>query len=150
MPEQTVAYALIPAEDAQSLPMPLHRLDRDQPDEDGIPARPVAVCTAPEGAACRLVCAEDCGAEWWPCGGYGYDYDADEEREPHPMRDGRYCNVVEYLNEENADDLLDEGWAGDAEACGYAGPISVRWSDGDKTYLWQPAPSAKTEYGATS
>lgn len=139
---------LIPAEVAQSLPMPLHRLDRDQPDEDGIPARPVAVCTAPEGAVCRLVCAEDCGAEAWPCG--GYDYDAGEELEPHPMRDGGYCNAAEYLNGDDADDLADDGWVGDPAAKGYAGPISVRWSGADETYLWQPAPSASGDSGASS
>lgn len=137
------ASALVPAEVAQSMPLPLHRLDRDAADEDGFPARPVAVCTASHGAVCRLVCAEDCGAEVWPCG--GYDYEADEERDAHPMRDGGYCNVVEYLNGDNPDDLLDEDWIGDASARGYAGPISVRWSSGDETYLWQPAPAAKAD-----
>lgn len=52
-------------------------------------------CRATEGAACRLVCAEDCGAETYPC--YSYDPATKEDRE-HAQKDGGFCNIAEWIN----------------------------------------------------
>jgi hypothetical protein len=136
---QTPVYEVVPAEVVATLPMPVHRLTRDA---DG---RSAAHCDAPSGAVCRMACAESCGAEVWPCG--GYDYDADAECEPHPMRDMGECNVVLYLNQENPDDLFTV--EGDPDARTYVGPIRVSW--GDDVYLWEPAEptAAKPEGGAS-
>jgi hypothetical protein len=111
----TGASAAIPAAEVAALPMPLHHLDRDG---DG---RSTARCDAPIGSVSRMGCAEECGAEVWPCG--GYDYEADVECEPHP------------------DDLFSV--EGDPEAGTYAGPIAVSWQD--DTYLWEPAEASSAK-----
>jgi hypothetical protein len=124
--------AVVSAEAAMALPMPLHQLVRD---ENG---RSRAACDAPVGSVCRMGCAEDCGAEVWPCG--GYDYEADRECEPHPMGDVGECNVVLYLNAENPDDLFSV--EGDPDARTYSGPIQVAWEN--DTYVWEPAEGSGT------
>ena len=118
-----------PAAEAIKLPMPLHHIEWTE-DE----SRPRFTCAAGVGAKCRLVCAEECGAESWPCG--RWDYDLDQERdEAHPMRDDGECHVALFL---------------DMDECDYSerhtGPITVWW-EGD-FYSWEPAPSF--DPGATS
>lgn len=116
------AYVLVPAEQAIKQPMPLHHIE--WPEDE---ARPRFTCSAEVGAKCRLVCAEDCGAEEWPCG--KWDYDRDEEREAHSMRDAGECHVVLFL------DLDDHDYSER-----HTGPIKVRW-EGD-FYSWEPPASA--------
>lgn len=132
MSETRGAYVLVPAEVAKGLPIPSHLLSRDE-------WRAEAICDAPDGSVCRLLCAEDCGAESWPCG--GYDYENDEEREPHPMRDGGYCNAVLFLNG-NGDATECAVDQDDPTARTYTGRINVSWSGADETYLWEPVTSA--------
>lgn len=74
-------------------------------DRDHVIAR--AVCTAPEGADCRLVCRYDCEA-WWierdqdgnPFHSFeAYDQTADDDiKIVHEVKDVGYCNVCDWLN----------------------------------------------------
>lgn len=129
---------LFSSAEAVAMTMPLHSLTRD---EDG---RPTVACSASEGAKCRLVCAEDCGAEAWPCG--GYDSETDAEKEPHPMRDGGYCIVTLFLEEDPDGCAV----AVDAPALRrYSGPIRVSWDD--DYYVWEPpVPTGASVPQATS
>jgi hypothetical protein len=124
-PQQSGAYAAIAADAAAALPMPLHHME--WPEEE---SRPRFTCSAEAGSRCRLVCAEDCGAEEWPCGRWDYDLDA-ERQEAHPMRDDGECHVVLFLDMDEHD-YCDR----------YSGLIKVRW-EGD-FYSWEP--HAKGDY----
>ena len=112
------------AEEVQRLPMPLHALARD---EDG---RATATCSAPIGSVCRLVCAESCDAESWPCG----RYDDDPDEQAHPMRDDGECHVVLFLQDDP--DGCAMSFVDDYE---YVGAITVEWN-GDY-YTWTAAAS---------
>lgn len=83
----------------------LHRIvwthDRDT-------VRPKVICTGPEGSTCRLTCADPtCADEEFngfhrdkdgnPFHTSGEDDDGNEI--VHPMKDGGFCNVCEFLNE---------------------------------------------------
>lgn len=70
--------------------------------------RPKVSCTGPENATCRLTCADpNCSAEEFdgfyrdadgnPFHANGEDDDGNEI--VHPMKDGGFCNVAEFLNE---------------------------------------------------
>lgn len=52
-------------------------------------------CRAAVGAPCRLVCAEDCGAETLPCfGRLGNE---------HELKDSGLCTTADWLNEDGAE-----------------------------------------------
>lgn len=70
--------------------------------------RPQVICTGPEGSTCRLTCSEaTCADEEFngfhrdkegnPFHTSGVDNDGNEI--VHPMEDGGFCNVREFLNE---------------------------------------------------
>jgi hypothetical protein len=115
------AAALVASAEAVALAMPLHHVE--WPEDE----RPRFTCDAPSGSKCRLSCAEDCGAEEWPCS--GWDDDKDAPTPDHPMTDSGECHVVLYLED-------DDGWW---EQDRYSGPIKVTW-DGDH-YDWEPVPT---------
>jgi hypothetical protein len=111
------AEGRVSSAEAVALVMPPHHVEWP---EDG---NPTFTCTAEVGARCRLACAEECGAEEWPCGRYDED---DQEQAAHPMQDSGECHVVLFLDS-------DDHWEQDR----YSGPIKVTW-DGDH-YDWEPA-----------
>ena len=115
---------ILPAAEAAALPWAVHHLTRDEYGEA------TATCDAPEGAKCRLTCAEDCGAETWPCGAW------DDDDQQHAMTDCGECHVVLYLNG-NCDASEYFTVEGDPLADTYVGPVTVTW-DGE-VYLWEPA-----------
>ena len=120
------APSKVEAETALTLPLPPHRIERDSEGYGRV------VCEGEPLSRCRLICAEDCGAEWWPCGG---DDDPTVDETYHRMRDGGYCHVVEYLSNDLAGLCADDQ---SPVAHTYAGPISVEWDSGDETYIWEP------------
>lgn len=77
----------------------------------------VVTCAAPEGAECRLICAQGC--ESWPC-----------DIEGHSLVDSGACNAIEWLGM-NAE--LAESYVGDAHAL-TDGVIIPHWT-GDG-YTW--------------
>lgn len=84
-------------------------------------------CHAPEGAFCRLVCAEGCGSEVYPCS----TWDDDTNRLiHHKLTDAGYCNVIPFLE---ADELT-EFYGGD-QAPLVSGPIEVEWEG--EGYAWR-------------
>lgn len=99
--------------EAVALTMPLHYVE--WPEDEN----PTFTCTAEVGAKCRLVCAEDCDAESWPC---GHDEATDE---PHAMKDSGECHVLLFLAE-------DDHYEHDR----YSGPIKVTWEA--DYYDWEP------------
>jgi len=108
--------------------MPLHRVTWTIDAGDGVLGE--FTCDAPPLSACRLVCAEDCGAEQWPCGGGEVDY--------HRMRDGGECQVVLFLDG-GARDSYDP----DAPTMPVrSGPVEVRWLD--DYYAWSYAADGST------
>lgn len=92
-------------------------------------------CQAPEGAPCRLVCAEGC-AEDYLCGSY-----ADDNEEiliPHALIDGGSCNAVDWIeNSDGADECC--LWEGKVPVSDGM-PIDMVW--GGNFYQWKPASSA--------
>ena len=86
-------------------------------------------CESPEGAMCRLECAEACGADEYPC----FSEDEDGTQRAHKLKDSGHCNAELFINE------------GDIEACNdmdeeplWDGmPVEVEW-DGDG-YVWRGA-----------
>jgi hypothetical protein len=104
--------------EAVAMTMPLHHVEWP---EDG---NPTFTCDAPVGSPCRLECAENCGAEEWPCN--TWDEDADEPGRAHDMTDAGECHVVLFLDN---DDHSDQDR--------YSGPITVEWA-GDY-YEWEKA-----------
>lgn len=89
MPEPTTT--LVASADAVDMPMPLHQLTMNDA------GQPHWTCDAPFGSRCRLSCAEDCGAEQWPCN--SYDDEGEEIKPAHPMEDSGGCHVVLYLEQ---------------------------------------------------
>jgi hypothetical protein len=81
-------------------------------------------CQAPEGADCRVECAETCGAESWPC----YDDEGLPEQREHPRKDSGECQVIIWLEDDGI-----ENHVAKSEVLREA-PIFVRWT-GDG-YQW--------------
>ena len=100
--------------------MTLHHAVSWQVDTEWVDA--TFTCDAPEGADCRLVCAEECGADFWPC--HSYDEDGDNERE-HRRVDGGSCLAVDCLKNEEGPDSYDREAP---RAPLRSGPIVVRWT----------------------
>jgi hypothetical protein len=119
---------LVASAAAVDLPMPLHQLDVD---DDGH-AR--WTCDAPEGSRCRLVCAEDCGAEQWPCN--SYDDQGEEIQPAHPMRDSGECHVVLFLG---LGDPMESYEGGEEPFDLRSGPVKAEW-EGDY-YGWEYEPA---------
>jgi len=98
--------------------MPLHWIDWRVSDGS---VRAAFSCFAPPMSRCRLECAEDCGAEGWPC---GYDQD-------HRMRDSGECHALLFLDQVYAEESYDPDAA---PVPVHDGLVQVRW-DGD-CYVW--------------
>jgi hypothetical protein len=88
----------------------------------------VLICEAPEGDICRLACAEECGAEAWPC----FTYNDDGSEREHDMKGGGHCNAVLFIEQ----DSLEVSHGHGSEPL-RSGPVNV-WFDGD-SYLWKYA-----------
>lgn len=95
-------------------------------DEDSLCLR--IECLASEGADCRLVCAEDCGAETYPC----YSHDGDDG-DAHAQKDGGFCNIAEWIN----GDCPSTTHQRITEPVGDGIPIITEW-EGDY-YSWRGA-----------
>ena len=104
-----------------------------------------ATCTAAEGATCRLTCADpDCVDEEFtgfdrdqsgnPFHTSGEDDDGNEIF--HPMKDGGFCNVCEFLN--GGDCIEEEAVDTPSFVIGVV-PIEPVW-EGDY-YAWKRAES---------
>lgn len=104
------------------------------------------VCREPEGANCRLMCAENCGAETYPCGGYVGDPGREENYREHELVDYGACNAAEWIN----------FGSGPEECCGVTTefpvsdgmPIEVIWF-GD-CYEWEPVAQITKDVEATT
>jgi hypothetical protein len=86
-------------------------------------------CHAPEGAFCRLTCAEGCGSETYPCG--TWDDDAGRLIH-HQLTDSGECNVIPFLE---ADELTEFYGGGQPETPLVSGPIEVEWEG--EGYAWR-------------
>lgn len=86
-------------------------------------------CASGEGSWCRLACAEECGAETWPCESWEDGTDGPRE---HVMRDGGHCGVLPFFDE--GDEAMAELYDGKSHAL-VSGPVQIRW-DG-ATYRWR-------------
>jgi hypothetical protein len=98
-----------------------HRVDWYVETED---VRGEITCTAPEGAACRQVCAADP-----PCQEVCVGEDP-ETGEEHPMQDSGYCNDREWMSSEDAAFY----YAGE-RAPAVSGPIVTYWHP-DEHMVW--------------
>lgn len=86
-------------------------------------------CTAAVGAFCRLSCAEECGAEEWPC----YSFEGANEnlqQRQHALVDCGHCHAVVFLENESAE----ETYAG-LGATAVSGAIVIHWNG--LGYMWR-------------
>lgn len=120
--------------EARAKPMPLHHIEWDV----GTVTTATFTCDAPEGSLCRLTCAEDCGAETWPCG-----RDDEWDRGGHDMIDAGHCQVLPWLEAVDWDETFEDGAPDRPHPHNHLpyADIAVRW-DGDG-YVWRyPDPAA--------
>lgn len=82
-------------------------------------------CVADVGGFCRLSCAEECGAESWPC----VSWDDDGPRE-HAMVDCGHCHALLFMEDLNAEESYDG-----PSRVAVSGPVLIEWT-GD-TYVWR-------------
>lgn len=128
MTAETEQAGALTYEQASSLPFYLHdvhwRITLGQPVVGQIS------CDAPPGARCRLVCAERCGATFWPCGPGG----------SHLIVDSGECQVLRVLNAFP----LTNSYVGppDADVCSTR--VEVVWTGG--SFGWKWAEPSKIRY----
>jgi hypothetical protein len=86
-------------------------------------------CKAQPGALCRLMCAEDCGSEVYPC----YSEDENGEQTMHGLVGAGYCNAVTEF--ENTGERLEIHYDGKCQTVPRHGWAKVRWN-GDG-WVWE-------------